>query len=79
MGARLGASISTTGVGAGSETTTGVGSGSGRLVEDTMGVTLCEFSLGSVCYRGGCQQSETEIARIYVRSLCRWAVAPTLA
>ena len=31
------------------------------------------------CARGVSKRSETEIARIYVRSLCRWAVAPTLA
>ena len=30
-------------------------------------------------YRGGCKRSETELERVYVRSLCRWAVAPTLA
>ena len=40
---------------------------------------LPEFFLGSLCYRGGgCKRSETAIARIYVRSLCRWAVAPAL-
>ena len=31
------------------------------------------------CSMGGCKRWETEIARIYVRSLCHWAVAPTLA
>ena len=31
------------------------------------------------CARGGCKRSETELALIYVRSLCRWAVARTLA
>ena len=31
------------------------------------------------CARGGCKWSETELALIYVRSLCRWAVARTLA
>ena len=30
------------------------------------------------CARGGCKESETELAVIYVRSLCRWAVARTL-
>ena len=27
------------------------------------------------CARGGCKWSETELALIYVRSLCRWAVS----
>ena len=31
------------------------------------------------CARGGCKRSETELALIYVRSLCRWAVARRLA
>ena len=31
------------------------------------------------CARGGSKWSETELALIYVRSLCRWAVARTLA
>ena len=31
------------------------------------------------CARGGCKRSETAIARVYVRSLCRWAVARKLA
>ena len=31
------------------------------------------------CARGGCKRSEKEHALIYVRSLCRWAVARTLA
>ena len=31
------------------------------------------------CARGGCKWSETELALIYVRSLCRWAVARKLA
>ena len=30
------------------------------------------------CARGGCKWSETELALIYVRSLCRWAVARKL-
>ena len=30
-------------------------------------------------WAGGCKLLETELARIYVRSLCPWAVAPTLA
>ena len=30
------------------------------------------------CSRGGCKWSETELALIYVRSLCCWAVARTL-
>ena len=39
---------------------------------------LREFFLGSLCYTGGCKWSETELALIYVRSLCRGAVARTL-
>ena len=31
------------------------------------------------CARGGCKWSDTELALIYVRSLCRWAVARKLA
>ena len=31
------------------------------------------------CAMGDCKWSETELALIYVRSLCRWAVARTLA
>ena len=31
------------------------------------------------CARGGCKRSETELALIYVRWLCRWAVARKLA
>ena len=31
------------------------------------------------CARGGCKWSKTELVLIYVRSLCRWAVARTLA
>ena len=30
------------------------------------------------CARGGCKRSETELALIYVRSLCLWAVARKL-
>ena len=30
------------------------------------------------CARGGCKWSGTELALIYVRSLCRWAVAQKL-
>ena len=30
------------------------------------------------CARGGCKRSDTELALIYVRSLCRWAVAQKL-
>ena len=30
------------------------------------------------CARGRCKWSETELALIYVRSLCRWAVAQKL-
>ena len=36
---------------------------------------LCEFFLWVRCARGGCKWLETELALIYVRSLCRWAVA----
>ena len=36
---------------------------------------LCEFFVGSLCYRGGCKGSVMDLALIYVRSLCRWAVA----
>ena len=31
------------------------------------------------CARGGCKWLDTELALIYVRSLCRWAVARKLA
>ena len=31
------------------------------------------------CARGGCKWWDTELALIYVRSLCRWAVARKLA
>ena len=31
------------------------------------------------CARGSCKWSETGLRLIYVRSLCRWAVARTLA
>ena len=37
-----------------------------------MGVVCGLAVLGA---RGGCKWSETELALIYVRSLCRWAVA----
>ena len=30
------------------------------------------------CARGGCKWSDKELALIYVRSLCRWAVAQKL-
>ena len=44
-----------------------------------VGANACvSFFLGR-CTRGGCKWSETAIARIYVRSLCRCAVAPMLA
>ena len=36
---------------------------------------LCVSFLWARCARGGCKGSETELALIYVRSLCRWAVA----
>ena len=53
-----------------------------RLREFTLARCVVGWSCVSCflarCARGGSKRSETAIARIYVRSLCRWAVAPTL-
>ena len=43
----------------------------------TLAVPGVSFFLAR-CARGGCKWSDKELALIYVRSLCRWAVAQKL-